>query len=170
MKKYTAVPNNYVQRNNGETVREGDIYVNFRGEIGKCVHSVGHVIGEDDTSNDYSDFKFYRRLRNKQSDTVRISATPTYGYENPRQSEGRATRKPAKVKVVDITTEKAKVPIVSFIYGNFHRNVQVISFDDEYLKGLERKWRHGKYVYQFKTYRRGDIQGNIKLDSYVPAE
>ena len=167
MKKYIEIPSNYVKRNDGETVRTGDIYQNFRGEIGKCVHSIGATVGDEG----YDDFTFYRRLRNKKSDTVRISAVPTYGYCEQRQSKGRATRKPAKVEVVDVTTEKSKVPTVEFEYDGQYRIVRVISMDEKYLKGLESIWTSKATIkWQFKTFQRNKISGYVTLLSYVPAK
>ncbi len=92
------------------------------------------------------------------------------GYEFFRRRHIKVIK--PKVSAVDSSKPK-NVTIVSFLYNEIKRYVQVISLDEKYLKGLEitqSSENTSKLHYQFKSYLRNKIFGAIRLESYGPVK
>jgi hypothetical protein len=137
-----------------EILREGDVYTmdndNEIYSMGKI--SYGRIVAYYPNS-----FKFYRRRHTAKK-------TPSFsGYH--------LVTKAKKVVMPKESIKKANVAIVNFVYNGKHRVVQVISFNDNYLKGLEitSEYYTRKSKYQFKSFLRSKIKdGLLALAYYGP--
>jgi len=147
------VPSNYGPVKPNKTLRKGDIYIH------KNDSDVSGVMAHNNpsrTAGSYPDYIFYRRRHIRQAPVVHTLTS-----------------------AADVTKQQAKnITVVSFGYPSskwdvmIHRIVQLISFDDKYLIGLE--WvekRNGRREYQFKKFLRSRINsGRIQLVKYGPPD
>jgi hypothetical protein len=119
----------------------------------------------------YTTGDWYRHINDNMSDTItrdcnygNVSDYPSFEFWRRRHTK-------KKVNVFVKPKAKNKKTVVYFRYNGVGRNVQLISLDNNYLKGLEIVIDdNNKTTYQFKTFKRYKILGVIELVSYEPSE
>ena len=142
------IPSNYRRVKSNDRIRVGDM---FRGKLmsnftGVVSNGVGYL------AKLYPEYTIWRARIGTENNII---PTAKIDLKTPPS----------------FTTEKKNVAVVSFYYNDTHRTVQLVSFDDTYLKGLEITVGKDKPKYQFKCFFRSNIWRNrISLVSFGPVQ
>jgi hypothetical protein len=160
--------NNHRLLKPNEIIREGDFYKIKEGDDVRVVKfSIGRRAGVYAITYD-----FYRRKHTaKKPAPVQLRQRhPTIKPVTKKVTPARRNRT-TYIHFPEPTPVAAKsVPIVNFIYNGKPREVQVISYDGAYLKGLEMNRNGERIKYQFKQYVTQKIMGCVYLDSFTTAK